>query len=158
MKNSLLKIIFFLLLLPSALKSQGNLTVAGSNWLVQPPTLGDAGSNYAQVYESASNQIQLIATVGFLFGSARISARYEGNPTWNPALGLGIRRTGGSSTVQGGTNYMDLTLTDTSFCTIQTFLSLGSYSIPVQARLNGISVTVPAGNYSSRVVFTISAL
>ena len=141
------------------------LTVAGSNWspLVIPIT--EAGNNYSSVYESSRNQILLNASVPLLLGNGVVSVRYEANTLWNNNLNLAIRRTGNGSTIcllcsiSGGTAYQPITTINTELFRIGAVLALASYSsIPVQLRLSGVSVLLPAANYNARVVFTISPL
>lgn len=156
--------IFFLILAGGFCKGQ-SLTVGGSNWTVSIPSITEAGSNYAGSYESAANQILLAASVPLLLGSAKVSVHYIANPTWNSSLGLNIKRTGNGTTVcllctiTGGTTYQALTITDVELFRIAAVLALASYSnIPIQLQLTGVSVTVPAAAYGSRVVFTIGSL
>jgi len=154
-----------LLLLSYFLQAQHTLTVGGSNWTVAITPITEAGSNYTATYESATNQILLAASVPLLLGSGKVSVHYEANPTWNSALILNIRRTGNGTTgcvgctISGGNNYQALTLTDIELFRINAILAVASYTnIPIQLQLTGVSVTVPAAAYNSRVVFTIGSL
>lgn len=157
--------IILLTIFSNCFKAQRTLTVGGSNWTVSIPSITEAGSNYGGTYESATNQVLLGVSVPLLLGSGKVSIRYEANPTWHNSLILSARRTGDGTTgcvlcsITGGTTYQTITLTDIELFRIQATLALASYSnIPVQLRLTGVSVTIPAATYNSRVVFTISAL
>ncbi len=161
MKNTL----FFILFLSLQLKSQRTLTVVGTNWSPTILSITEAGSNYPGTYESQSNQILLNATVPLLLASGKITMHYEPNSTWNTNLILQARRTGTGTTtcvlcsISGGTSYTTIPSTDVELFQIQAVASLASYSnIPIQLQLSGISVTIPATSYNSRIVFTISAL
>lgn len=158
---------FFVLLISFChLQSQRTLTVGGTNWTVTIPSITEAGSNYTGTYESATNQILLAASVPLLLGSGKVSVHYEANPTWNSNLILHARRTGNGTTacltcsITGGTTYITVPLTtDVELFRIQAIVALASYTnIPIQLELSGVSVTIPATTYNSRVVFTISAL
>lgn len=145
-------------------KSQ-TLTVSGSNWTVPISPVVEAGNNYQTTYESATDQILLAASVPLLLGSGKVSVHYQPNPSWNNSLILSAKRTGNGTTLcllctlTGGTAYLPLTQTAVELFRIQAVLALASYSnIPIQLQLSGVSVTVPASSYQSRVVFTISAL
>jgi len=145
--------------------AQRNLTVVGSSWNVNPAPITEAGQNYAGTYESPSNQILLNAQVPLLLASGKVSVRFEANPTWHNALKLAIRRTGNGTTVcvlcaiTGGLTYLPITTVDTELFRIQAVLALASYSnIPIQLSLSGVSVTIPAANYQSRVIFTIGPI
>lgn len=149
----------------SQAKAQRTLTVGGNNWTVTIPSITEAGTNYAGTYESAANQILLTASVPLLLGSGKVSVRYEANPTWNSSLILNARRTGDGTTVcvlcsiSGGTTYQPIGLTDVELFRIVAIATLASYSnIPIQLQLSGVSVTVPAATYNSRIVFTISEI
>lgn len=165
-KICLFKTTFILFLLPlCAMKAQRTLTVGGTNWAVSIPSITEAGSNYAGTYESAANQILLTASIPLLLSSGKVSVHYEGNPTWNSNLILQAKRTGDGSTlcllctITGGTAYQTVTLTDIELFRITAIAALASYTnIPIQLQLSGVSVTVPAATYNSRLVFTISAL
>ncbi|WP_312902788.1 hypothetical protein [Chryseobacterium taichungense] len=105
------------------------------------------------------------ATVPLLLASGKITMHYEPNSTWNTNLILQARRTGTGTTtcvlcsISGGTSYTTIPSTDVELFQIQAVASLASYSnIPIQLQLSGISVTIPATSYNSRIVFTISAL
>ncbi|MGH2622926.1 MAG: hypothetical protein ACRDE7_04600, partial [Sphingobacterium sp.] len=157
--------ITLLLFCSSLVLGQRRLTVTGANWNVNPPAITDAGANYSGTYQSPSDQILLSAQVPLLLASGKVSVRYEGNPTWHNALKIAIRRTGQGSTIcllcgiNGGLTYQPITTVDTDFFTISAVLALASYSnIPVQLSLSGVSVTIPAANYQSRIVFTIGPI
>ncbi|ASK32761.1 hypothetical protein CEY12_12590 [Chryseobacterium sp. T16E-39] len=145
--------------------SSQTLTVGGTNWTVPIPSITEAGTNYAGLYESATNQILLTASVPLLLGAAKVSVRYIANPTWNNSLVLNIKRTGNGTTVcllctiTGGTTYQPITLSDVELFRITAVLALASYSnIPLQLELTGVSVTIPAAAYNSRIIFTIGPL
>ncbi|WP_257621604.1 hypothetical protein [Chryseobacterium sp. NKUCC03_KSP] len=154
----------FSLLFFCTLRSQ-KITATGSSWTVTIPSITEAGSNYSGVYESATNQILLTAEVPLLLGSGKVSVSYVSDPTWNSNLVLSAKRTGNGTTVcvlcsiTGGSAYQAITLTDIELFRIVAVASLASYSnIPIQLQLSGVSVTIPAATYNSKIIFTISAL
>lgn len=158
-------ICILLLIFSVSFTNAQSLTVGGTNWTATIPSITEAGTDYVGPFESAANQILLTASVPLLLGGAKVSVRYIANPTWNSSLGLNIKRTGNGTTVcllcsiTGGTTYQAVTLTDVELFRIAAVLALASYSnIPIQLQLTGVSVTVPAAAYGSRVVFTIGAL
>ncbi|MFL9834826.1 hypothetical protein [Chryseobacterium terrae] len=165
-KRYLFKISFALLFIFFCeLKAQRTLTVTGTNWAVTAPSITEAGSNYSGTYESSANQILLMASVPLALSSGKVSVHYESNPTWNSNLILRTKRTGDGTTIcvlctiTGGTAYQTITLTDVELFRITAVLALGSYSnIPIQVQLSGISVTIPAANYNSKLVFTIGPI
>jgi hypothetical protein len=155
--------IILLILLSSFFKSQ-TITVTGTNWTVTVPTITEAGNNYAGSYESATNQAILAVSIPIV-GGAKVSVNYEANPTWHSSLVLSAKRTNNGSTlcvactISGGTAYQALTLTAVELFRIQAVVALTSYTgINVQFQLSGVSVTIPAATYQSRVVFTVASL
>lgn len=162
-KRYLLKIIFtFFLIFFSIVKAQRTLIVAGGNWAVPIPSITEAGSNYVGTYESVDNQVLLTASVPALLGTGKVSVHYEPNPTWNSNLTLSVKRTGDGTTlcvlctITGGTAYQAVTLTELELFKITAVLALASYSnIPIKIQLSGVSVTIPAATYNSKLVFTI---
>lgn len=155
----ILSLLFF-----CTLKSQ-KLTATGNNWTVTIPSITEAGSNYAGIYESATNQILLTAEVPLLLGSGKVSVSYVPDPTWHSNLILSTKRTGSGTTlcvlcsITGGSAYQAVTLTDIELFRIVAVASLASYSnIPIQLQLSGVSVTIPVATYNSKIIFTISAL
>ncbi|WP_228409693.1 hypothetical protein [Chryseobacterium sp. T16E-39] len=164
-KFSASSLYIFLFILLTGRASSQTLTVGGTNWTVPIPSITEAGTNYAGLYESATNQILLTASVPLLLGAAKVSVRYIANPTWNNSLVLNIKRTGNGTTVcllctiTGGTTYQPITLSDVELFRITAVLALASYSnIPLQLELTGVSVTIPAAAYNSRIIFTIGPL
>lgn len=167
LKKFIVKNIFIVILTVfSKSYSQRTLTVGGTNWTATIPSITEAGSNYQGTYESSPSQIILAASVPLLLSSGKVSMHYTANPVWNPNLILSARRTGDGSTtcllctISGGTTYTTIPLTtDIELFRITAVLALAAYSnIPVQLQLSGVSVTLPATNYNSQIVFTISAL
>ena len=165
LQKLLLKFCFpFLIVLGVKANSQ-TLTVSGSNWTVPITPILEAGANHQGTYESNANQILIAASVPLLLGSGKVSVHYEPNPAWNSSLILSAKRTGNGTTLcvlctlTGGTSYLAFTQTAIELFRIQAVLALASYSnIPIQLQLSGVSVTIPASSYQSRVVFTVSAL
>lgn len=141
------------------------MTVGGTNWTVPISPITEAGANYSGSYQSAANQILVSATLPALLSGARVSVQYQADPTWHPSLSIAARRTGTGQTlcllcsVTGGTTYLPVTTVATELFRIQTVLTLTTFNnIPVQLRLSGVSVTIPAATYRARVVFTIGGL
>jgi len=134
-------------------------------WYVSIPAITEAGGNYSGTYESATDQASLTVRVPLLLGFGKVSVSYLPNPLWNNALQLSIKRTNNGYTlcvlcgISGGTTYQPITQTATELFRIGAVLDLADYNnINIQYQLSGVSVTVPAANYQSRVVFTVSAL
>ncbi|MGG5210624.1 hypothetical protein ACQWU4_16990 [Chryseobacterium sp. MIQD13] len=158
-------ILFIIFIISVSQYKAQTITVTGTNWTVSVPTITEAGSNYAGLYESATNQAILAVSVPLLLGNAKVSVHYEANPTWHNSLVLSAKRTSNGTTVcalcsiTGGTAYQTVTLTDIELFRIQAVLALAAYTgINIQFQLSGVSVTIPATSYQSRIVFTVSGI
>lgn len=156
--------IILLIIFSCDFKAQ-NITITSTDWTIAVPTITEAGNNYAGLYESSTNQIILGVSVPLLLGTAKVSVHYEANPAWHNSLILSARRTNTGTTlcalctITGGTSYQTVTQTAIEIFRIQAVLTLASYTgINIQLQLSGVSVTIPAASYQSRVVFTISAI
>jgi hypothetical protein len=112
---------------------------------------GPAGSDLKPSYESATNQI--LATI------SNVSYRYwhvdvrKVDTLWNTNLNLYVKRTGngtGSGSISGGTSYILLTSTD------QAFFSgyRNRTSIPLQLKIDGVSVQIPPNTYITTIYYT----
>lgn len=142
------------MLLPGQVWAQSSWNVSvGAN------SITEAGNNYStSAVESAANQF-LFDIVGgpstnFTLTVNRLDA------DWSNLLSVLVRRTGpgagSGGFIAGGDNYQMVT-------TLPQTLSFGTFgpsgrrnNIPVQIRLAGISVLVPAKTYTTTLVFTIS--
>ena len=145
--------------------AQRTISVSGNNWNVNVSPVTEAGLDYLGSYESATNQMLLSVSIPFLLGSGKVSVHYEVNTNWNSSLNLSVRRTGNGSTlcllcsITGGTAYQSINTFDTELFRINGGIALTSYTnIPIQLMISGISVILPATNYQSSIVFTISDL
>jgi hypothetical protein len=145
-----------------------SLTVSGSNWTVPLTYITEAGKDYVNSQESATNQILLSGSgTAFLWidGTVKISAHYTADPKWNNNLLIAVKRTGNGTlnsgtTISGNTNYINiLNGSDLELFTVHNGCGFCTYTFsntPMQLQLSGISVTVPSDAYSAKIVFTIS--
>ena len=163
-KSSLLSFLF-LAAFSAPCFAQATVTIGGSNWTAPISAITEAGSNYPQNLESSANQVLVSASLPALLSGARVSVHYQPDPIWNGSLSIAARRTGNGQTlcllcaVTGGTTYQPVTTVATEMFRIQTLLTLTTFNnIPVQLRLSGASVTIPAATYRARIVFTISGI
>jgi len=140
-----------------------SVTVPVTNWNAAIPAITEAGSNYSGTYSSPTNQASINVGLPALLGSVKVYVHYQGNPTWNSSLVLSAKRTSNGSTlcvgcnISGGTNYITVPLTAVELFRISTILSVTSYTgINIQYQVSGVSVTLPAATYNSKIVFTVS--
>lgn len=164
-KTGLVILVFFIF--PCGSHAQ-TFTVTG-NWTVPISTITEAGTDYVHSIESASNKVLIDLNLGKLVGlvyNGKVLVKYV-PAHWNANLNLYVKRAGSGTScllcsVSGGTSYLVLTQTNQTFFSLQVTLSLlgilATFSnIPIQLKLSGVSVTIPADNYSGRVVFTVTS-
>ncbi|KAA5531708.1 hypothetical protein [Paenimyroides baculatum] len=141
--------------------------INGTNWTVNIPSITEAGNNYAGSYESNSNQVEINLQLPALLGVRAVKIHYTPN-NWHNSLTIEARKTGngnlglicvGCSLNPSGTSaYKIITQVSTELFRGTGILNLVTISnIPIQLKINGISVTIPADNYSATIVFTIEA-
>ncbi|MCD6360567.1 MAG: hypothetical protein J7M38_06825 [Armatimonadetes bacterium] len=124
------------------------LTIAG--WSLA----GGAGADLVSSRESAPDQTLIAITdTSCSPGGWRVDAR-RSDVHWPSRLSLSVRRTGdgsGPGDIQGGRTYQELTPTDSAL-----FSGTGDrLDIPLQYRLDGISIDLPPGSYATTVVYTV---
>jgi|SRR5690554_2054867 len=177
----ILKLVLIVVILCTPIKTHAQtINVTGNNWNVIVPPITEAGTDYSGTYENTNNLTLSGNIPGSLLsllsgGAVEVTVGY--NPTtWHDGLKLYAKRTGGttsitgicllcSAPIDGDLSYTEISKTTaTPLFTIKFLGPLGlinsvNYSdIQIQLQLSGISVTIPADNYSAEVVFTISAL
>ncbi|QRQ99867.1 hypothetical protein [Dyadobacter sandarakinus] len=152
----------WLLLLSGAACSQ-SVTISnssGSTWSVATlsSTITSAGKNYEHVETSAASHS--LFKVNALLGWT-ISVQQTATATWDPSLKLFVRRTGdgtGGAIINGGTTYIQVSSTTQSFFGGLLGLSFARDNVPVQYKIEGLSVTLPVKTYSTTILYTVSGL
>ncbi len=119
--------------------------------------ISGAGSPINPSFESSVNQVTIDVTDLHPFrGNWRIDVR-KADMIWNSNFQLFIARTGDGSahrmaTISGGLTYQNITDIDQSF-----FNGVGKRSdIPIQLKLEGITIQIPIGAYSTTIIYTIT--
>jgi hypothetical protein len=131
-----------------------DITITGTwSWTIGPGDLqGGPGSNLNTTYTSAPNQVTMRIT-GTGGGGWRVDVlRIDSN--WHTDFVLDIRRTGngqGPGTISGGTTYLTITTTSQTFVTG----TRNRRGIPLQERLRGVSVAIPAAVYTTTIQYTV---
>lgn len=158
-------LLLFLTLNVNYLKAQF-ITVTGS-WSpsISNTLITEAGLDFSGSTTSLSNQVLIRVMRSTSFFSGLSTWRVDVNKSdinWNNNLVLSTVRTGNgtfqstffSSGISGGTTFQTITNANTPF-----FSGNGNITnIPIQFRLSGYSVLIPAGNYSTNVIYTLIAL
>jgi hypothetical protein len=113
---------------------------------------GGAGSDLKSTYESAADQVS-IDLLGAGNKGWRVDVR-KVDTDWHSDLALYVKRTSdgsGKGQIAGGTSYQQVTDTYQDFFT-------GDHNrrnVNVQLMLDGVSATLPCGNYLTTVYYTV---
>ncbi|TLV03873.1 hypothetical protein [Dyadobacter luticola] len=132
----------------------------GGTWSVPTlsSTITSAGKNYEHT-ETTGASHTLIKINSLVVWTVSVSMSTTSN--WNSALKLSVRRTGdgtGLVTISGGTNYILLSSTPQFFFNGLLGLGFGRDNVPVQYKIEGLSVTLPVKTYTTTVLYTITGL
>ncbi len=134
----------------------GDITATG-NWsetIDASDLSAGAGTDLTSTYESAASQTLItISNTGGSSDTWRVDVR-RADTTWHGDFTLSVQRTGsgtGGGPISGGTSYQAVGTSDASF-----FSGGGDKTdVPVQLKLDGMSVQVPINTYSTTVTFTV---
>ena len=113
-----------------------------------------AGSDLFPYVESSSNQgLMSISNTGGLGDNWRVDVR-RSDSVWDTAVAISVLRSGdgsGPGSLFGGTGYVTIGTTDSTF-----FSGAGDCAdIPLQFKLNGLSIDVAPNTYSTTLTFTV---
>lgn len=133
---------------------------SGSTWSVSTlsSTITKAGKNYEHIETSSASQT-LFKVNALLAWS--ISAHLSSTSNWDSSLKLYVQRTGngtGIAIVTGGTTYIQLTSTPQLFFSGLLNVLAHRDNIPVQYKIEGLSVMLPVKAYTTTITYTISGL
>ena len=154
-KKHLLKILLLISFMGFAQNTHAQeITVTGS-WSLTiglGDMQGGAGSDFNPTYESAADQIN-IDIKGKKIADWRVYVS-KGDITWDNRMLLYVRITDpgtGPGSLSGGSTYQQITDTD------QEFFSGGKnrQNIEVQLQLDGMTVEIPQGIYTTTVYYTV---
>ncbi|MFC0184353.1 hypothetical protein SAMN04515674_102126 [Pseudarcicella hirudinis] len=157
--------LFCFLLSGASVSGQSNaISITGTSWSASAPTLTEAGNNYSSNVTSASNQtlvtVSSTAFLGLLLSWKVMVTKQD--VSWNSNLTVWIRKTGdgtsllGSITPSGTSSYIQLSTTQQElFRGTNVLTSLNRNNVPIQYEIRGLSVTIPAANYSANVIYTL---
>lgn len=144
---------------PHASALLGGITASGgwTETIDASDLAAGAGSNLISTYTSGSGAtlIGVSATLDLLGWTVSVQ---RSDVNWQPAFHLYVKRTGSGSgcSVNNGTAYQEVTTSSQSFFACPALLNNGASNIPVQYQLTGVSVAVPAGTYSTTIIYTVT--
>ena len=133
---------------------------AGATWTV--PTLSStithAGKNYEHVESSGASHTLLKVNAVLVWA---VSVSQTNTSNWDAGLKLYVRRTGdgtGGAILLGGTTYIQLTAANQGFFSGLLGLGFSRDNVPVQYKIEGLSVLLPVKTYTTTILYTISGL
>lgn len=150
-----------LFLTTNALLGQVSFNVNGS-WNYYIASNLEAGSDFAGTYQSDEAQVYISTTTRKGKGNFNWSISvHKEDINWDPSLRISARRTGsgtssgngnGGGLIQGGTDFQELT------GGLRYFFSgkKGRLEMPIQYQIDNVSVLIPADNYSTTIIFTMT--
>lgn len=141
--------------------AQSVTVINGTNvWSI--PTLSStitkAGKDYEHI-ETSSTAQTLLRVNSLLVWT--VSAHMSTTSNWDSALKLFVQRTGngtGLAILSGGTTYMQLTSSPQQFFSGALNLGGNRDNIPIQYKIEGLSVTLPVKTYTATITYTISGI
>lgn len=133
---------------------------SGTTWSIPSlsSTITKAGKNYEHVEISSASQT-LLKVNALLTWS--ITAHLSSTSNWDSSLKLYVQRTGngtGIAILSGGTTYIQLTSSPQTFFGGLLNLTASRDNIPIQYKIDGLSVILPTKTYTTTVTYTISGL
>ena len=119
--------------------------------------ISGAGSDISNPFVSLANQVSIEVTDARPFRDDWRIDIHKSDAIWPAGFRLFVMRTGdgtghNKATISGGLSYLEISDTDQLF-----FLGAGNRSgIPIQLKLEGVSVQIPPGLYSTTVIYTVT--
>jgi len=145
-------IVPIILLLVSYLSAQSIRVTGEWNYTIPSNDIMEAGEDFSGNYESNLNQVYLDIEYN---RSWRVSVD-KNNIDWNNNIRLFTKRTGdgiGSRRVQGGKNYKRIRNQPKYFFRGER----NRFYIPLQYKIERVSVILPANTYVVEIVYTLEA-
>jgi len=133
---------------------------SGTTWSIPSlsSTITKAGKNYEHIETSSASQTLLKVNAVLAWS---ITAHLSTTSNWDSSLKLSVQRTGngtGIAILTGGTTYIQLTSTPQAFFSGLLNLTANRDNIPIQYKIEGLSVMLPVKTYTTTVTYTISGL
>lgn len=148
-KKIILVIVIFSVIIPKSIFPSG--ITATNDWeltIDENDLLAGTGSTLISTYESNNSQ-SFITILGENGKDWRVDIR-KSDQTWDNNFRIYARRTGGTG-ITGGTTYQEITDIDMYFFNG----SDNKFLIPIQYRLEGVSLQIPADSYSIIIYYTL---
>lgn len=154
-------IAFFLASLGAFAASAQTISInSGTTWSIPSlsATITKAGKNYEHIETSSASQTLLKVNAALAWS---ITAHLSTTSNWDSSLKLYVQRTGngtGIAILTGGTTYIQLSSTPQTFFGGLLNLFAHRDNIPIQYKIEGLSVMLPVKTYTTTVTYTISGL
>lgn len=137
-----------------------NNGTAGANWTLSAPSsaITAAGKNYEHVETTIASHTLLKVNAALVWS---VTIQQSGTSNWDPALKIFVRRSGdgtGGAILTGNTNYIQLSTSAQSLVGGLLGLGFSREDIPIQYKIEGLSVLLPVKTYTTTLLFTVSGL
>lgn len=164
MKNYFPLFLLFLISHISRAQLTTSLTVTGSDWTVtslsSASTITKAGKNYEPTASELSLSTQTYIKVSALLAWG-IRIQQTSTLNWDTSLKIYAQRMGdgiGGAAISGGTTPVEVSTQIGTFFTGSLNLGFSKESIPIQYKITGLSVLLPAKTYTTTITYTVYGL
>jgi len=152
------KCILIVFLLTTMLGFSQKIKLKGGNWTkeLKSSDITSAGDDYNQFYLSGTKQTKISITP---VPNSKYNKKYmpfkvfvsREDMEWHSDLVIEAKLTSTKHGNSSGTNFQVITNNSTLF-----FNTVGSKNdLPVQYKISGLSVTIPAETYSTEIIYTV---
>ena len=130
-----------------------SISVTGQwNYTIPTIDITEAGEDFTGTYTSSVNQVYL----DIIFNNRWELSVQRNNIDWDNTLRIFVHRTGngyGTGRISGGQNYIRIRNNDRRFFTGRR----NRNNIPIQYQMRDVSATIPAHNYVTEIMYTLTA-
>jgi hypothetical protein len=134
-------------------QGQGSIAITNSSWTPSVGTISITGNDYTNNRLTSSVNQSLLNVNSNEIYTIRVN---KNDSDWNAGLSLWVRRTGDGTATNGSISanvpFIQLTSLDQALFTDNKYRT----NVPLQFEIRGLSVLLPAKQYSTTIVFTIS--
>ena len=147
-----LSLLIFFIFCTQNLKGQSISVTGDWNYTVPSTDITEAGEDFTGIYESNVNQV----SIDIQYNNKWEVSINKNDIDWINDFKLSMRRTGeglGSKKLKGGKNYKEIKNGVAKFFSGDK----DRFFIPIQFKIENVSVTIPVNTYIVEIVYTVKA-
>lgn len=154
-------ILFCIVFLMSSVAFAQTISItSGATWSIPTltSTITSAGKNYEHIETSGPSQTLIKVNSALVWS---VSVQQITGSSWHSNLVVSVRRTGdgtGGAIMLGTSNYLILTATNQAFFSGLLGLGFSRDNVPIQYKIEGLSVTLPVKTYTTTIQYTVTGL